>query len=95
MRLGKFVKTPNERKRYTVDYTNWLETTETLATVDFTVDPPGSLEIDADEILPGNKKVMYFVSGGDDAVTYRVPILVTTSTGQTKEDVVYYIVKDV
>lgn len=94
MRLGKFIKTPNERKRYTVDYSNWLETVETLATVDFTIDPVGTLEIDAFEIMPGNKKVMFYVSGGDAAVTYHVTILVSTSSGQTKEDVIYYIVKD-
>lgn len=95
MKIGKFTKTPTERKRYQIDYTNWLDTGETVATRAFTVEPTGSLVVDASLILTGNKAVSFFVNGGDDGETYKVVVTITTSGGQTKEDLVYFSVRDV
>ena len=97
MRLGKFAKSPQERKRYTIDYTDWLETAETISTALYTVREVTSpaLVVDAQSILTGNKKVSFYVSGGDDGDTYDVEIKITTSTGQVKEDVVVFAVRDI
>lgn len=97
MRLGKFAKSPQERKRYTIDYTDWLDTGETVTAAQYTIRQvtTPALVIDAQSILTGNKKVSFYVSAGDDNETYDVEIKVTTSTGQVKEDVVSFTVKDV
>lgn len=97
MRLAKFSKTPDERKRYTVDYTDWLETSETVASATYAVREATTpaLVVDAQSILSGNKKVSFYVSGGDDGETYNVEVKITTSTGQVKEDVVIFAVRDI
>lgn len=96
MRLGKFSKSPDERKRYTVDYTDWLDTSEIVSLGQYVVrqstTPP--LVVDAQSILTGNKKISFYVSGGKDQETYDVEVKITTSTGQVKEDVVSFLVRD-
>ena len=42
MRLGSFVKSPVERKRYTIDYSDWLDTGETVGLYDGTADGNGT-----------------------------------------------------
>lgn len=95
MRLGKFNKTPAERKRYTIDYTDWLDTSETVASVVYTITPSNTLVVDAQSILAGNKKISFYISGGNDFETYNVEVKITTSTGQVKEDVVVFAVRDI
>jgi len=95
MRLGKFSKTPAERKRYTIDYTDWLDTSETVASVVYTPVPATTFVVDAQSILTGNKKISFYVSGGDDFETYNLEVKITTSTGQVKEDVVVFAVRDI
>lgn len=94
MRLGKFSKTPAERKRYTIDYTDWLDTTETVTAAAYTITPSGMV-VDAQAILTGNKKISFYVNGGDDFETYNLEVKITTSTGQVKEDVVVFAVRDI
>lgn len=84
MALKKYVKAATDRKRYQIDYTDWLDTGESVLSVDFTVDgtatiPP--LVVDDIEVLPSGLGVQYYVSGGVDGVTYRVLANLTTTTG--------------
>lgn len=97
MKLGTFTKTPAERKRYSIDYTDWLDTGETISTRTFTVTPTtgaNPLQIDASSIDPDGKQLVFFANFGDDGTTYVVDVLITTSGGQTKEDQVNFLVKD-
>ena len=96
MKLGRFNKDPIERKRYTVDYSNWADEGETLLDVSFTVEPDvvGGVSVDAFSILAGAASVGLFVSGGLDRETYKVKILVTTSIGQVREDEITFAVRD-
>lgn len=95
-RLGKFSKSPDERKRYTVDYTDWLDTAETITSAQYLISPTTSspLIVDAQAILTGNKKISFYVSGGDDLETYDLEVKINTSSGQIKEDVVNFLVRD-
>jgi hypothetical protein len=95
MSLGRFSKTPAERKRYAIDYTDWLETGETVASYVFTVSPTTTtpLVVDAASITTANKVVVFFVSGGATGNQYTVDAKITTSGGQVKEDVVLYNVR--
>jgi hypothetical protein len=92
MRLGKFVKAPNERKRYSIDYDDWLDTGETISSVVFTVDPADELAIASSSI--SSRSLAMFIEGGDANQTYSVTVQITTSLGQIKEDTVTFAVRD-
>lgn len=94
MRLAKFGKEPGERKRYVLDYSEWLETSETITNVAFAVTPSGALEVDSYSIGSPATDVAFFVSGGVDGVTYSVEAVITTSVGQIREDQITYAVKE-
>lgn len=97
MKLGTFTKTPAERKRYSLDYTDWLDTGETVTTRTFSVTPTTGatpLQIDASSIDATGKQVVFFANYGVDGTTYEVEVLITTSGGQTKEDQVNFLVRD-
>lgn len=97
MRLGSFVKTPIERKRYAIDYSEWLDTGETLSTVVYTIPvattPP--LVVDATSIGSANTVAVFFINGGLNGRQYTVEVVATTSGGQIKEDTVLFTVRDV
>lgn len=93
--IGKFFKAPDERKRYSIDYTDWLDTGELLSTVTFEVTP-----IDADPVVingiaieTGSKSVVFYASAGLDGKSYKAIATTTTSGGQDKQDTVQYTVK--
>ena len=92
MRLGSFTKTPAERKRYAVDYTDWLDITESLQNVTFAVTPATTTPfvVDAVSTNPANTTVVFFVSGGDTGKQYTVDVKAYTTGGQTKEDIVLF-----
>lgn len=96
MKLGRFTKTPIERKRYSIDYSEWLDTGETVTSVTFGVTPSTDniLEVDAYSISTPATSVVYFVNFGAAGTTYTLDIQITTSGGQTKEDQVLYSVRD-
>lgn len=96
MKLARFTKQPLERKRYAVDYSEWLDTGETISTRSFSVAPTTSapLVIDASSISDDGKTVVFFVNGGNNSTTYTVTIVITTSGGQTKEDEIVFSVRE-
>lgn len=96
MRLGSFTKTPAERKRYAIDYSEWLDVTETLHDVTFVVTPTTTTPfvVDAVSTNTANTTVVFFVSGGDTSKQYTVDVKAYTSGGQTKEDTVLFNVRD-
>jgi hypothetical protein len=95
MSLGKFVKSPVERKRYEIDYSEWLDTGETVSTIVFTPTPAGQLIIDAYSISSSGTSVVFFVNYGNAGISYTVDVLINTSGGQTKEDTIIYSVRNV
>ncbi len=85
---GAFQQSEEETKRYTLDYSPWLDTAELLKRVDFTVTPETQppLEVVTSAILAGNTEIVFFVAGGVDRVTYTLEVIATTNGGQVKED---------
>lgn len=96
MNLAKFYKAEAERKRYAIDYTDWLDTGETVSSVSFAVSPStgtSPLEIDANSISVDGLQVVFFAALGDNGVTYTVTATIQTSGGQVKEDGIVFVVK--
>jgi len=92
MHLGKFTKAAADEKRYVVDYTDWLDTDETVSTVTFLLSPatnPALVVYDS-SILTGAKKIQFFVSDGNTGDTYTVLVTITTSGDQTKQDSILF-----
>ena len=97
MRLAKFTKQPSERKRYVVNYSDWLDTSETLLDVAFVVEPTTAspLVVDASALSTDSKAVSMFVNGGLNATTYTITLTATTSGGQVKEDEVVFTIRQI
>lgn len=96
MKLAKFVKSPAERKRYSIDYSEWLDTGETVQSIIFTVTPSTGtlpLAIDAYQIATPATSVIFFANYGDEGTVYTVDVVMTTSGGQIKEDQILFSVR--
>ncbi len=93
MALGQYFKTPDERKRYSLDYVDWLDDDEEVSSVEFVIAPSGALEVDAHSISADGKEVVFFLNAGDDGIEYTVNVKATTSGGQLKEDEVFVTVQ--
>jgi hypothetical protein len=91
--LGTYRQSPDERKRYSIDYSEWLATSETLTNVDLTPND-AALIIDGNTLTNSSTAVTFFVSGGVDGAEYLVEALATTSDGQLKEDTIKFKLKD-
>lgn len=93
--LGKYFKLPADRKRYTIDYSDWLDAGEFVSTVTFQVIPldSGPLVIDGIAVNPSPTGVAFFASAGLAGKTYKAIATMTTSAGQIREDVIQYTVK--
>lgn len=93
---GKFKQSPNEKKRYVMDYSLDLDIGETITIITPTVIPPSgapvspALVCNGVAIAPGALSFIYYVSGGSDGFQYEVQFLVTTSLGKILEAVVAY-----
>lgn len=95
MRVGKFRKGPDDRKRYIVDYADWLNESETVSTVTCTgnVDADGFF-VDGYLVAAGGKEIIFYVSGGITGREYNVSVTIGTSLLQIKEDYITFVVTD-
>jgi hypothetical protein len=96
MALGKFMKSPNEAKRYSIDYVNWVDVGEYLVNASITSTPStavNAINIDIDLIPTGSTAFSFFFFGGDSGVIYKLLVRATTNTGQIKEDTILLEVK--
>lgn len=98
MALKKYTKAASDRKRYQIDYSDWLDTGEQIVSVNFTVDNNVNspiLVVNDIQVLPTGLGVQYYVSGGVDGVTYRILANATTTTGpQEKLDEVLMTIRE-
>ncbi|MCA6318321.1 hypothetical protein, partial [Phenylobacterium sp.] len=78
--MKRFAKNSAERKRVRVDFTDWLDGSETLSAVQFLIAPVGlsitSAAIDSvggtsyGEVYGPGKSLIGFADGGTSGVTY-------------------------
>jgi hypothetical protein len=97
MKLGTFKQTSQEKKRYTVAYTDWLDEGEVVQSVvyaiDNTTDP--ELIVESSAVQVDGLGITFYVSGGLDEEEYTLHILITTDAGQRKEDYIKFVVEDI
>lgn len=88
--LARYIKDPDERKRYSIDYSEWLDDGERLLTVSAAVAPSDATPILVQDVQidPSETLVQYYLEGGAPDVDYTILFTVTTSGNQTKEDVI-------
>lgn len=97
MALAKYVKAAGEVKRYSIDYSNWLDTGEVLTGVLFPVmnnTLTNPLVVSGVAVITGNTSVQFMVSGGTDGTTYKVLATANTVGGQVKEDSILFAVRE-
>lgn len=94
---ARFTQSPEEVKRYVLDYSLFVSSGETIsgASVSITnlgTPPNGSppLVVNNIVIAPGNLQVLFFVSGGVSGQAYEATFLATTSVGQVLQDVIEF-----
>jgi hypothetical protein len=95
--LAKYVQTISDRKRYQIDYDDWLDAGEQVVSVAFTVENNTSTPfvIDTDMVLPTGRSYQYYASGGVDGVTYEVRAVLTTNQGpQVRADKLLFVVRE-
>jgi hypothetical protein len=89
MKLAGIRQTPDDCILRNVDYTQWLQTSETLTDVRFNIEqnttPPLGIT-GVTVALPDAQIVQFYVTGGVSGTIYNVTCEVITSLGQTKED---------
>jgi hypothetical protein len=94
----RYVKAEGERKRYQLDYTDWLDTGEAVTGVLFTVQNNTTIKplvIDGIAVLPTALGAQYYISGGADGTTYNVLVALTTTIGpQIREDEVVVSIRE-
>lgn len=99
MRLAKFAKSPNDRKRYTVNYDEWLDVGETITNIATSTDEvvlpeDGGFYVDGVIAGPGGRDIIMFVSGGFSGFSYDIQIEITTSGAQVKSDFITFVIKE-
>jgi hypothetical protein len=95
--LSKHVKTPEERKRYIVNYDDWLDIGEILATSEYDLTPvtTPALTVANITIMAGGRNVLLVVGDGKDGETYELIIRSGTSLNQIKEDYFVFVVREI
>lgn len=98
MAIAKYVKATGDRKRYQIDYTDWLDTGEQVSLVAFTIEDNAAspvLVIDGIQVLPSGLGVQYYISGGVTGETYRVLADLSTTIGpQQKRDEIFVTIRE-
>lgn len=93
MRVGTITQQPNERKWYSIDYSEALDPGDRLSSVEaVTVEPEGASVVST---LPDESRVRLQVSGGQDGLTYKVTVQVRTVSDELWEDELMVRVKEV
>lgn len=91
-------QSPQETKRWMLDYTAQLNPGEAVVSVGVSVvplsnladgfTPPTPVVVNSIVLGPGGLQAVFYASGGQDGFNYEATFLATTSIGQIFEDVV-------
>lgn len=80
MFIAKYTKDPNAKLPYTVDFSEYLEGSETIATATVTSDV--SLDITGTAIVNTGTGVTFWADNGIVPIAYKVVVEIETTTGK-------------
>lgn len=86
MLIGDFDKQPAEVKRVVIDYSQWLQSTESLTSVEVMFDPVGLTNVEEPDVDAAAKTITLLLGSGTDQIDYIVTLRAHTSLQQIKED---------
>jgi len=90
--LAKYKKQPNETLDYDISYEKFFSTrTDDIANV--VVTPEAGLTLGPKVVL--GKVCKVFLSGGTEGVSYKVTVVMTSTTGVIKEDEFIVTIKEI
>ena len=87
MIIARYTQSPNEVKAYKIDYSSWLDTGETIASIAASAVPattPALSTVTA--VLVSLTEASLTISSGLVDNDYTVTVTTTTSAGQVKQD---------
>ena len=98
-RPGRYVKSSAERKRYQIDWNDWLDVGEGVASVVFTVEDNTltvPLVVDGEQINPDARGITFLVSGGEADTSYIVIATMTTTADeeQIKTESIHFTIRE-
>ncbi len=78
------IKQPEERLKYSIDFTNQIDTGVTISSIDVGSETVGEAESDLtiDQTSISGKKALMRIAGGTNAKSYNVYCLATLSNGE-------------
>tara|TARA_Y100000114_G_scaffold149207_1_gene163085 strand:- start:82 stop:399 length:318 start_codon:yes stop_codon:yes gene_type:complete len=80
--VGLFIrKDPSAVMDYTIDYTSYLDGSDTITSHTITVD--SGITKDSSSIVTGNKKITMTLSGGTAQTAYTIKVSASTNDGLT------------
>lgn len=91
---GRFTQSPNETRRYVLDFTQQLSLGETLVSLVPTITPvtpapvSPALSVTSIVIAGSGNQAVFYVSGGVAGNSYEISFITTTSITQIFEDIV-------
>lgn len=88
--MALYIKDPNARLDYAVDWSSWLSDGETISDSDWTV-PAGIVEDDTDVTTT---KATVWLTGGTAGQSYAVTNRITTSDGRIDDRSIQIVVRD-
>jgi hypothetical protein len=93
MKLGTFTKQPGERLSSSIDYSDALDSGDTVDSIMSCLPSPEGLTASA-TLLDGSR-VRIWVEGGDAGVSYKISVRVGTTGGERFEDEITCKVKEI
>jgi hypothetical protein len=92
MKIGTVKKQPRERRRYGIGYADALDPGDLIESVSAVVEPPGMIGVATTDL---EHHVRVSCDGGEDGVTYKITLTVTTTNGnEVIEDEFFVKVKE-
>ena len=90
--VATYKQQPADNLDYAFDYTEFLQSGDSVASGTITVSPSG---LTVTGPVVSGKQLKYWVTGGASGVKYKVTVTMRTAVGRIKQDEAIFQIKDV
>lgn len=92
MKLGAYTQQPGERDSYTIDYALDMAAGDAIVSATAQVEPEG---LTVDPIFVLDPLVKFWVTDGENGLSYKITITATTRDGRILQDEVVFKIKEI